>query len=166
MSMFDIPWLRYGAGLFAAAVVAFVLTLGGEGRSGGLWLQQAILLMLLWVLARALDRLPSLPCSKLAAGFLLLLSFGVLGAGGFLAAIATAAIAFVWAPVAVLLPLLFTLSAHFGLSVIEMTVVSTIAMAPFVIWPDLQRGFALQGQGPDGMLSIHDYIDGKEREHG
>ncbi|WP_136444133.1 hypothetical protein [Pacificoceanicola onchidii] len=166
MTMFDIPWLRQGAGLFAAVAVAVALTLGGVGRSDGLWLQQAALVMALWGLGRAFDRLPTMPRSKGAAGFVLVLSFWVLGAGGFLAAIATAAIAFVWAPVAVLLPLLFALSAHLGLSIFEMMVVSTIAMAPFVIWPDLQRRFALRGQGPDGMLSIHDFIEDKERDHG
>lgn len=165
MMKINILCLRQGAGLLAAVVVAGALTLGGAGRSDGLWMQQAVLLMALWGLGRVSDRLPTMPQSKVAAGFALVLSFWVLGADGFAVAIATAATAFVWAPVAVLLPLLFALSAHLGLSIIEMMVVSTIAMSPFVIWPDLQRRFVLRGQGADGMLNIHDFIDVKEQDH-
>lgn len=166
MSMFDSAWLRQAAGLFAAAIIAVALTLGGAGRNDGLWTQQAVLIMALWGLGRTFDRLSRMPCSKVAAGFMLVLSFWVLGASGILTAIATAAIAFVWAPVAVLLPPLFALTAHLGLSVFETMVITTIAMAPFAIWPNLQHRFALHGQGADGMLNIHDFIDGKEQDHG
>lgn len=116
--------------------------------------------MALWGLGRAFDRLPTMPRNRLASGFVLVLCFWVLGASGFLAAIAMATIAFLWAPVAVLLPLLFALSAHLGLSALEMLVGSIIAMAPFMIWPNLPRRFSLRGQGTDGMLSIHDFVDG------